>query len=183
MLSHISWGTYLVTLLITTLMYYAFVLIRYNKYGQKMLFDSREPRNDLIFPAIANRAVEADIMGAAAPGPVQVLDDSSIVFGTPEPDELPDTLSVTRRDQPDVINNLPDMIAETKTLIRVIVDTGESRENFELLFRLIMQKYPDVAGTPYQQKINEFLLSKDRSGFPFELTAADLEKLWTPEIN
>jgi len=74
------------------------------------------------------------------------------------------------------------MVSEVKTLNRVINESSESKENFEMLFRLIVQKYPALRGTPYQQQINNFLMAEGAPEFPFSLSETDLENYWMNEI-
>lgn len=73
------------------------------------------------------------------------------------------------------------MVSEAKTLIRVINESSESKENFEMLFRLIVQKYAVLRGTPFQQQINDFLMAEGAPKFPFSLSEADLDSYWTDE--
>jgi hypothetical protein len=73
------------------------------------------------------------------------------------------------------------MVSEVKTLIRVINESSETKENFEMLFRLIIEKYPAICGTPYQQQINDFLMEEGAPEFPFSLNETDLVNYWTEE--
>jgi hypothetical protein len=124
-----------------------------------------------------------DIMGKAEPDDVAFVSPEELHFG---PVEEPDEPATEIANSPvetnsRLIGNFSEMVSEVKTLIRVINESSESKENFGMLFRLIVQKYPAVKGTAYQQQVNEFLLAEGAPEFPFSLSETDLSNYWSDE--
>ena len=78
-----------------------------------------------------------------------------------------------------LLGEFSEMISEVKTLIRVINESSESKENFEMLFRLIVQKYETLAGTAYEEQVNDYLINEGADQFPFSLTLIELQSFWT----
>jgi hypothetical protein len=61
---------------------------------------------------------------------------------------LPALASANNTTDTRLIGEFSEMVSEVKTLIRVINESSESKENFEMLFRLIIQKYTRPWLTP-----------------------------------
>jgi hypothetical protein len=106
-----------------------------------------------------------------------------LMFGPPEESEVPVMripATPAANDAPDVrlAGDFSEMIAEVKTLIRVINESSESKENFEMLFRLIIQKYQSLSGTSYEDQVNDFLINEGAGQFPFPLTLTELQNYW-----
>jgi len=128
------------------------------------------------------------IMGKAQPEDVEFVSQDDLSFG---PADIPDeevTQQTVKSKNPSgtesrLIVDFSEMISEVKTLIRVINESSESKENFEMLFRLIVQKYPSLSGTVYQEQINDYLIADGAAQFPFFLTNTDLENYWTNDKN
>lgn len=70
------------------------------------------------------------------------------------------------------------MMSECRTLIRVVNESGESKENFEMLFRILTEKHDELGKSAYRQQISQKLLEESEGQLPFELSAEDLESYW-----
>jgi hypothetical protein len=188
MLHQISWFTYAVSILLLITIYYGYVgLAFYRTELQSLIYKitGRQPQlrssghGDLQLP-------DYEIMGKAQTDDVEFVRQDELSFGPSEiaDEELPplDSQSKTPAGTDSrLIGEFSEMVSEVKTLIRVINESSESKENFEMLFRLIVQKYSSLSGSGYRQKINEYLLTEGAPQFPFSLTPDDLEDYWNNE--
>jgi hypothetical protein len=185
MLHQISWFTYAVSILSLITLYYLYIgLTFYRVELQSLIYKlmGKQPQaktsghGDLQLP-------DYTIMGEAQPDDVEFVTQDELSFGPSDIPDEPHAEQVTPFEGTDsrLIGDFSEMVSEVKTLIRVINESNESKENFEMLCRLIVQKYPALAGTVYQQQINDFLIAEGASQFPFPLTIADLENYWTSE--
>jgi len=188
MLHQISWFTYAVSILSLVILYYMYVgLTFYRIELQSVIYKlmGKQPEvkvfghGDLQLPDYA-------IMGKAQPEDVEFLNQEELSFGpTDNPDDLinqqPAKSEALASTNSRLIGDFSEMVSEVKTLIRVINESGESKENFEMLFRLIVQKYHSLTGTVYEQQVNDFLVAEGAPQFPFSLTAADLKNYWLNE--
>lgn len=123
------------------------------------------------------------IAGAIKPEDVDFVPQEELTFGPPEENETPVIqmpLSSTDNSSPEIhlLGDFSEMVSEVKTLIRVINESSESKENFEMLFRLIIQKYPALAGTLYENQVNDYLINEGADQFPFPLSLNELESYW-----
>jgi len=188
MLHQISWFTYAVSILLLVTLYYLYVgLAFYRIELQSVIYKlmGKQPavkssaHGDLQLPDYA-------IMGKAQPEDVEFLSQEELSFG---PADNPDEISTQQPVKPGnpagtdsrLIVDFAEMLSEVKTLVRVINESSESKENFEMLFRLIVQKYPSLNGTAYEKQINDFLIAEGTPQFPFPLTAEDLKNYWLNE--
>lgn len=186
MLHQITWFTYVTTILFIAAVYYTYVgLSFYRAELRSLLFrlTGRQPAalqlsgSDLPLP-------DQSLAGAIKPEYTEFVAQEDLSFGPPdEVEEQPAArhLQVVSAAIPPthLLGDFSEMISETKTLIRVINESSETKENFEMLFRLIVQKYPALAGTPYETQVNDYLISEGADQFPFPLTLAELESYWT----
>jgi hypothetical protein len=186
MLHQISWFTYGVGVISITIIYYLLVSLSFYRTEIRTTFHQLTGKRLAPSPAGTGdfQIPDYSIMGQAQPEPVEFVAADELSFA---PAELPDN------EEPEVappnvlpgdnhlISDFSEMVSEAKTLIRVINESSESKENFEMLFRLIIQKYRDLRGTPYQEQINEFLLNEGAPEFPFPLDLSDLNNYWTAE--
>lgn len=186
MLQHLTWSAYVMGIILTAVIYYTFIGLTYFRHELGNLFyrlSGKSPRQlnisrgDLILPA-------PDIVGATRNDGMDIIDQEELVFASPD-EERPATgiVQSTRPTAADahLLGDLSEMVSETKTLIRVINESNESKENFEMLFRLVVQKYPDLAGTVYEDQINAYLLKGAAELFPFALTNSELQTYWLNE--
>jgi len=188
MLQQISWLTYAASILSLVTLYYLYVALTFYRVElQSVIYKlmGKQPiikasgGGDLQLPDYA-------IMGKAQPEEVEFVSQEELSFGPPDhPDEVltHQTVKPEPAAGPDsrLIADLAEMVSEVKTLIRVINESGESKENFGMLFRLIVQKYPSLKGTAYEQQLNDFLIADGAPQFPFPLTAGDLKNYWLNE--
>jgi len=183
MLQHLTWSAYFTGIIIIAVIYYAIVGLIYYRHelGNVLRRLSGKPvtqlitsKGDLFFPS-------ADIVGGTHTDGVDLIDQEELVFASPD-DEKPENgiIQPFRPASADahLLGDLSEMVSETKTLIRVINESNESKENFEMLFRLLIQKYPDLAGTVYEEQINVYLLKEAADLFPFTLTNSELQTYW-----
>lgn len=188
MLHQISWFTYAVSILLLITIYYGYVgLAFYRTELQSLIYKitGRQPQlrssghGDLQLP-------DYEIMGKAQTDDVEFVNQDELSFGPSEiaDEELPAQAGQSKTPagkDSRLIGEFSEMVSEVKTLIRVINESSESKENFEMLFRLIVQKYSSLSGSGYRQKINEYLLTEGAPQFPFSLTPDDLENYWNNE--
>jgi len=184
MLHQISWYTYAVSIISLVIIYYLYVGLTFYKAELKVLLYKLTGRQ-LAIKAAGNSDLQIpdyDIMGKAEPEAIEFVTQEELSFGPPD-----DFEEQARKDNPApennsrLIGNFSEMVSEVKTLIRVINESSETKENFEMLFRLIIQKYPALRGTSYQQQINDFLMEEGAPAFPFSLNENDLVNYWTEE--
>jgi len=188
MLHQISWFTYAVSILLIITFYYLYVgLAFYRTEVQSLIYKlmGRQPRlktsgqGDLQLP-------DYEIMGRAQTNDIEFVSPDELSFG---PSDIPDEELPAEAGQSKtpagadsrLIGDFSEMVSEVKTLIRVINESSESKENFEMLFRLIVQKYSSLSGSGYRQKIIEYLLTEGAPQFPFPLTHEELENYWNNE--
>ncbi len=175
MLEKISWLTYLVSIFAVTLIYYGWVsLTFYRAELAGLLRKGPEKQTSTRQQPTLNTA----IIGQTAPEAEMVAGEQDLLFGPGEPDES----ATGETAEPRQIGEFSEMVGEIKTLIRVMAESAESRENFELLFGLIVQKYPALSATQYRSKIIGFLLAESEGVFPFNLCEEELVELWNDNL-
>jgi hypothetical protein len=188
MLNHISWFTYAITVGVIAGSYYLYIAFTYYRKELKALIANLSGKRPALAAATGDFVLpEETIIGKAQSESVDFVAQEDLSFGPTDIEDNENPVLVANQAYPVMVNShhvgiFSDMISEIKTLIRVINESGESKENFEMLFRLIILKYSDLAGTAYQTQINDFLLTEGAPEFPFPLTATDLENYWTEEI-
>lgn len=183
MLQHLTWSAYFTGIILIALIYYAIVGLTFYRHELDKVFrrlSGKAPmqlnttRGDLVLPV-------ADIVGNIRTDGMDIVDQEELIFASPD-EERPASGMVQpiRSTVADahLLGDLSEMVSETKTLIRVINESNESKENFEMLFRLVVQKYPDLAGTVYEEQINAYLLKEGEDLFPFTLTNSELQTYW-----
>lgn len=183
MLNHISWQTYSVSIVTLLVLYYLYVGFTFYRAELRSFYyrhSGNLPAQASEYSLIPVPAYE--IMGAAKPDTDWNPSDEALEFGPADPDELmtDHTGSETTMPATDsrLIGQFSEMISEVRTLIRVINESAESRENFDMLFKLIIQKYTDLVGTPYQGQVTEYLAEEGASQFPFDISTEELDNYW-----
>ena len=182
MLHQISWLTYAVSIITLVFLYYLYVGIAFYKIELRSLiykFSGKQPalsaagNSDLQIP-------DYEIMGKAEPEAVEFVTQEELHFGpSEESDEPVSEKAIPAETNSRLISTFSEMVSEVRTLIRVINESSESKENFEMLFRLIVQKYLALRGTPYQQQVIDFMMAEGAPEFPFPLDENDLINYWT----
>lgn len=184
MLHQISWFTYGSSVIFIAIAYYGYVgLTFYRTELQAAIFKLTGKK-----PAVSQisggdfQIPEYNVTGAIKPEEVDFVAPEELSFGPPEDNDAP-VITMPARNAQDIhlLGEFSEMISEVKTLIRVINESSETKENFEMLFRLIIQKYHSLAGTPYEDQINDYLINEGADQFPFSLTLTELQSYWTNE--
>jgi hypothetical protein len=176
MLHQISWFIYGSVIIVVAIAYYSYVgLAFYRSELQAWIYrlTGKKPAvtqlsgGDVLIPAY-------EIAGAIQRDDIDFVTQQELSFGPPDETEAPPAANAQDIESLD----FSEMISEVKTLIRVINESGESKENFELLFRLIVQKYLSLKGTSYQTQVNDYVISEGSDLFPFSVTLTDLQDYW-----
>ncbi|WP_147238702.1 hypothetical protein [Mucilaginibacter hurinus] len=184
MLQQISWAAYAATIFFTAVIYYGYVMLTYYRSELTGTFRrltgkaplKQQTGGDLLLP-------ELSVLGATRQDGVDHIAHDELLF-EPENEETAagsTVLPIGNVARSALSDTLAEMIGETKMLIRVINESGESQENFELLFRLIIQKYPELTNTPYEDQVNHFLLGEGAEQLPFTLSLSQLKTYWSTE--
>lgn len=181
MLQEISWQQYLTGVTGLSFAYYVFVVSVYCRTEFAALIRRFTGRAAPVPPRTGQTALPAvSVMGLAVPEPEDAEDDD-LVFGEPEYDDEEQAPASSPRETalPPTDENEEEylqMADEVTTLYTVVKESGESKANFEMVFRLLAQKYAGLAGTPYREQINDHLLAQ--GAWPFPLSAAELNQFW-----
>lgn len=177
MLHEISWSTYAVSVFLLAVCYYAFLGLHFYRTELKAAIYKLSGKAPALKAAGTGdlHIPDHSIMGLAQPEVVDFVGAEELDFGPPDINE-----AVSATDSR-LIGDFSEMVAEVKTLIRVINESSETKENFEMLFRLIIQKYDSLRASGYRQQLNDYLLTTGVPQFPFELTAAELDNYWIEE--
>lgn len=177
MLHQISWFIYGSVIIVVAIAYYSYVgLAFYRSELQAWIYrlTGKKPAvtqlsgGDVLIPAY-------EIAGAIQRDDIDFVTQQELSFGPPDETEAPPAANAQDIESLD----FSEMISEVKTVIRVINESSETKENFEMLFRLIVQKYPALAGTAYEAQVNDYLITEGADQFPFPLTLAELKSYWT----
>ncbi|WP_431199602.1 hypothetical protein ACQ86K_01025 [Mucilaginibacter sp. P19] len=187
MLQHLSWSTYAIGIAVLAALYYGFIGLAYYRHEiggiirrltGKPAATQFSNTSDLLLPS-------PEIVGGTRTDGMDVVAQDELVFAAPdEPEDRPSGMVQAIRPtlaDSHLLGELAEMVSETKTLIRVINESSETKENFEMLFRLVVQKYPDLAGTPYEEQVNAYLMNESADLFPFPLTVTELKSYWLNE--
>jgi hypothetical protein len=185
MFHQVSWLTYSVSILSLTAVYYLYVgLTFYRVELQSGIYKTLGKEPVVKAAAYGDLQLPDDaIMGRAQPDDVEFVSQEELTFApADDPEEIstqpPAKTPVAPGTDSQLIGEFSEMVSEVKTLIRVINESSESKENFEMLFCLIIQKYSALRGTAYQQRVNEFLINESEGLFPFGITYPELEEYW-----
>lgn len=187
MLQHLSWSAYATGIAVLAALYYGFIGLAYYRYEISGLIRRLTGKpaagqfnntGDLLLPV-------SEIVGGTRTDGMDRVSQDELIFAAPdEPDER--TNGVVQAIRPtltdsQLLGELSEMVSETKTLIRVINESSETKENFEMLFRLVVQKYPGLVGTSYEEQVNAYLMNESADLFPFPLTLTELKSYWLNE--
>lgn len=185
MLHSISWFTYGSAVIFIAIAYYGYVgLTFYRSDLQAAIYrlTGKKPAvnqyagGDLQLP-------DYSVTGSIKPEGIDFVAQEELYFEPADENEspvIPHPSASSGNNSTDIhlLGDFSEMISEVKTLIRVINESSESKENFEMLFRLIVQKYPGIAGSVYENQINDYLINEGADEFPFPLTSTELQSYW-----
>jgi hypothetical protein len=184
MLHQISWFTYGVSILSMVAIYYLYVLATFYRTEFYSIILKLSGKR-VVAPPLSGGDLQIpdyNIMGKAQPEAIDFVTQEELSFApVAEVEEFTREPAGSQELNSRLIGYFSEMVSEVKTLIRVINESSESKENFEMLFKLVAQKYPELAGTEYQGQINRYLLIEGAPEFPFTLTADELDEYWTTE--
>lgn len=184
MLHQISWPAYTVGIISLVIIYYLYVGSTFYRTEIRTAIHKLSGKGPALKATVKSdlQIPQHDIMGQAEPEAVEFIAQEELSFAPPDgPDELGTAHVSATESNTRLIGDLSEMVTEVRTLIRVINESSESKENFEMLFRLIVQKFPALRGTPYQQQIIDFMMEEGAPEFPFPLTESELKNYWNEE--
>jgi len=178
MLHQISWFNYGATLVVLVVAYYVYVGLTY--YRQELRAGILRLSGKKPVPAAftgSEIAIPAfEVAGRVQPEYIEHVTAHDLNFG-PSDEDQPQSNAADIH----LLGEFSEMISEVKTLIRVINESSESKENFEMLFRLIVRKYHTLAGTAYETQVNDYLLNEGTGQFAFSLDLNELQNYWRNE--
>ncbi|MCR8557282.1 hypothetical protein KXD93_06500 [Mucilaginibacter sp. BJC16-A38] len=190
MLHSISWFTYGSAVIFIAIAYYGYVgLTFYRSELQAAIYRLTGKK-----PAVRQFAggdfqlTDYPVTGTIKPEGIDFVAQEELSFGPADENEssvIPHPSATIGSISTDthLLGDFSEMISEVKTLIRVINESSESKENFEMLFRLIVQKYTSLTGSVYENQINEYLINEGAAEFPFPLTLTELQSYWNNDNN
>jgi hypothetical protein len=73
-----------------------------------------------------------------------------------------------------LLGSMADFMHELKTLVRITIESEDTKENFICLFRLIASKYPQLTDGAFNGAIVSYVQD---SGLPFAISAEDIEPI------
>ncbi len=158
MLHAISWQQYLTAVLVISLIYYAFVLLRYYRVELLGLIGLKNETQSVL-PQVSS---DASLMGAARPEPgMSSVSPEELMFAEPEPEEL---------------SASDDFQAEALTLVKAFEQLNDKPE-FLALLELLVYKY-----VPFRQEIDlDVVMNTIRekvSALPFTIEDAQWPRSW-----
>ena len=177
MLSSISWQQYLAAIVILTVSYYGYVILRYYQKEISSLFN-RKQNTATFFPNA--QAAPANVMGAAKlDNGVSLSKSEELYFSDATPDEV-EPVSTT---EPSVSNNeviyspSQELVVEAGNLIAAFQEI-DNKPEFITLLRILIDSYKrfkeDIDLPASLNRIVE--ISKEKLKFPLSLT--DLQGTW-----
>ncbi|WDF79001.1 hypothetical protein PQ469_03145 [Mucilaginibacter sp. KACC 22773] len=185
MLHSISWFNYGSAVIFIAIAYYGYVgLTFYRSELQAAIYrlTGKKPAVNQ-FAGGDFQLPDYSITGSIKPEGIDFVAQEELSFGPTDENESPviphpsATISSNPTDT-HLLGDFSEMISEVKTLIRVINESSESKENFEMLFRLIVQKYASLTGSMYENQINDYLINEGADEFPFPLALTELQSYW-----
>ncbi|WP_147322084.1 hypothetical protein [Mucilaginibacter conchicola] len=177
MLQQFTWQNYITLIALLLIVYYGYILLRWYRTEIRATIKSNKSQSPL-FPSSFNSPEQPDVIGIAKPVQGAAIHGEELLFAPSEEAENYGANPIPVKEDNELVSAFSDMVAEIKTLIRVIADSNDSRENFEMLFQLEVQKFGLLAGTPYQEKVNHFLIKESAGKFPFGLHISELDNYW-----
>lgn len=181
MIQSITWKQFGMAAVSAGLLYYLIILLQYYRQELIAFFKSRGKRpgeapgeppvnktDQQVFGAIRIDEAEMDVVKA------EELDFAAFEPDTTDLPENGDTKNL-------LLGEVADLMQELKVLLRVTKDTGDTKENFLMLFRLLVSKHPRIPSAAYGKSIAISIMD-DSANLPFELTQTELEQEFTNSI-
>lgn len=180
MLQQFTWQQFLIAALILTLIWYAAVLlIFYKKRLTDLALRKRRNQKPVVQSSYNPREQTdadssddiPDVMGKTSlPEGVEEAETGMFSFAEQRAGSTRDPDS----DRDHRLGLIPDVVEELKTLFRILENEGATKDDFVSLFKLISSKYPQISGSAEQPYLDAYI----RQNLPFEITQAELDKLW-----
>jgi hypothetical protein len=178
MLSSFSWQHYLVAIIILTVSYYSYVILRYYQREISNLFNRKQNNANLFSNA---SALTTNVMGAAKmDNGVSVSNSEELNFGESSLDDVEPNSSIEESlFLKNEIHNSPaqELEAEAGNLIAAFLEI-DNKPEFISLLRILIDSYKrfkdDIDLPATLNRIVE--ISKERLMFPMSLT--DLQGCW-----
>lgn len=166
MLTHVSWNQFLLTIALVLLLYYTIVLLLCFRQTLATWLKKALRRT-----GAKQQLAASQVMGSTAPA---VADTADIRLASPVPE------SSTPAPDTGAPQFMADLLRELQTLLDTTRQTPLEKGEFFTLLRLVAAKYNPGLPAYLQDQVSSFLLEKTQENFPFALSPADLQELWTP---
>lgn len=172
MLHAITWKQFGIAVGGAGLLYYLIILFKYYRQEAIALLNGRNNLSTMTAPHGAAQKTDQGIFGAAHfdDSEMNLVDADELNFAEPEPDEieLPDTKG-------QLLGEVADFMQELKVLMRITKEADDTKENFLMLLRLLINKHQLVATKRYTVPVILNILEQSLD-LPFELQKAELEQ-------
>ncbi len=173
MLSSISWQHYIAAIVIITVSYYLYVVLRYYQKEIANLFNRRSPSTEM-FAGV--QAAPIEVMGKAKPDiGVKLSDASELQFSEASPDD-PEILSESGPFK-NTYQPSTELIQEANNLIEAFKNLDNKQEFLSLLGILIdsYKRYSDEIDLP---SALDRVITTAKVKLQFPITSSDLPKSW-----
>ncbi len=186
MFKTITWEIYTITALTIGLVYYvisALLLYRSEliRWLKSQPSSSQPPSRET-----ESIATHDNVMGGINPSEAaqrtSSADPETIAVSTH--DEIPEDIvlsssnsSLSRNDHL-LVGSVADLLEEIKTLIQVIAEYKSSKPESRAFFHALFIRYPQLAGTSYQEAISLYICDAARNQFSFELSFPEVTSWW-----
>ena len=176
MIIHCTWTQYGIAVGTACLLYYLLVFGRYYQQEISGFFQRDKPAQPIGIKQ-AHLAAPPSVFGRTSidDTEMQVISADELLFADSDgQDELLTEVS-SPPDKVFRLGGLADFQQELKTLVRITIDSQDTRENFLDLLQLVASGYPSLADQKYIEPVTGLLLEHS-DDFPFELNAADIRQ-------
>jgi hypothetical protein len=174
MLSSISWQHYLAAVIILTVSYYAYVVLRYYQ-NEIASFFNRKPELDS-FSGFSSSAVS--VMGKARPDDgVSVSDTGELSFADVLPDEPVQVAVNNSRKEPELPEPADELVQEAGKLTEAFKDI-DNKPEFLTLLRILIDSYKRFQDDIDLPAALTHIRENANAKLKFPVTATDLQGSW-----
>jgi hypothetical protein len=184
MFNSISWQDFLTAIMIVVGGYYAITTLLLYSTEITSIFKQKQPKQ--ITSEVAEDQKDSiesnDLMGKVKyETEVQVPREKSIsveelqVLSSDEHEEAVTTSSANHSDTL-IIGTIADLLQEIKALAGVVKDS--SKEEAVPLFKSLLSRYPQLAGTNYREAVSVFLYDSCKQQCEFDLEPNEINSWW-----
>jgi hypothetical protein len=176
MLTNFSWHQYFLAVGSLLLVYYPAILLYCYRREWRSLLTRAFP---MLRPSgLKDAACHRNVLGAAAPDAITLpADPAEIRVAPPSSATLPAPDTADRQEFQ--VETLTDLLQELRPLLELTLENPIDKDAFCSLVRLIVSRYSEAIPDRLRDQVHRFLLDKTKDRLPYELTAADLQSLWT----